>query len=513
MKYKKICCILSAMLVINPQYIMADGLPEQSPERNSFVEETWEREEEPDESVRDEIYSEISVEDQMNSEREYLDSEENISGESIHLDQDHSLEGESEDFTNPGQNSGGVKVGDGEKEQETSAGVNLDKDSKENLEESTGVEQDKESKQEQEESTGQKQDEENKQGQEESTGVEKDKESKQEQEESADIDQANESKNGKKENIGIEGVTDEENMGKDNLGVQEITGEEFREDETNQTHKVEESIENEGTFEHEAYGGGETEEQKLSVPEKDELQEIAENMEEQPKPEPRITVNNLQQFSANSRTVIPEIIIEYPIQETSTVELILESRSKGVLNQQISVKEVDGKLCYSLPEIKDDDQYILRIKNHSSDKTYEQAVVFSVNRTGTVFQYDESKSEVTLSETFTPQINLQNIDSTEVLSCMVNGRETPFDRQGDQIIVSEEFLKEGKNQIVVAVKDQAGNVSIMDPWEFMICHPKEERDVDGAMGEGKKEGGWKYLFLLIETLLLQLGNGTPYKQL
>ena len=207
MKYKKICCILSAMLVINPQYIMADGLPEQSPERNSFVEETWEREEEPDESERDEIYSEISVEDQMNSEREYLDSEENISGESIHLDQDHSLEGESEDFTNPGQNSGGVKVGDGEKEQETSAGVNLDKDSKENLEESTGVEQDKESKQ--------------------------------EQEESADIDQANESKNGKKENIGIEGVTDEENMGKDNLGVQEITGEEFREDETNQTHKVE----------------------------------------------------------------------------------------------------------------------------------------------------------------------------------------------------------------------------------------------------------------------------------
>ena len=229
------------------------------------------------------------------------------------------------------------------------------------------------------------------------------------------------------------------------------------------------------------------------------------------KPEPRIIVQNIQQFSAYSRTVIPEIIIESL--EPASVELILESKSKGILAQQVAVREVDGRLCYSLPEIEDDDQYILRIKNHSSDKTYEQAVVFSVNRTGTIFQYDESKSEVTLSETFTPQIHLQNIDSTEILSCMVNGRETAYDRQGDQIIVSEEFLKEGKNQIIVAVKDQAGNVSIMDPWEFMICHSEGDNNLESVAGVEKKEGIWRYLYLLIETLLSQLGSGTPYKQL
>ena len=524
MKYKKICCILSAMLVIHPQYIRAENLSEQADERNNTMEAVWESEEASDK--REETPSEFVLANQVNSGEESFNV--NVREEQSGLEQN-------KEGKNGAENTGMGQIQEGEGKQEKSAGVEADKEHENEQNASAGVEQDKECESEQSESAGVEQDKECESEQSESTDVGQDSECESEQNKSADVEQDKEyekgqseskdmksdeeSPNGQEENKEVEGDKTDENVDKEDLDIEQIV---------NEGDKIDEGLEQSPNYSDDRVGH--QKEEELSNNEADlshKVEDYIENVgmhnpvnrEEDGtelidlQTKPRITVHNIQQFSAYSRTVIPEIIIESPTLDPAAVELILESRSKGILAQQVAVKEVDGRLCYSLPEIEDDDQYILRIKNHSSDKTYEQAVVFSVNRTGTVFQYDESKSEVTLSETFTPQIHLQNVDSTEVLSCMVNGRETAFDRQGDQLIVSEEFLKEGKNQIIVAVKDQAGNVSIMDPWEFMIRHSDRENSLDSVAGVEKKEGIWKYLFMLIETLLSQLGNGTPFKQL
>ena len=171
----------------------------------------------------------------------------------------------------------------------------------------------------------------------------------------------------------------------------------------------------------------------------------------------------------------PEIIVENPASDDEKLEVVLESKSRGVISQQVEVYRENGKLRYSMPEIDRDDQYILKMKDHTLENHYEEAVSFSVNHRGTVFTYDREKANVKLDKSFIPRIHLQNVDATQVVSCMVNGKESPYEEKRDELVISEDSLKNGKNQIIVAVKDQAGNVSVMPPWEFMISD-MENRD-------------------------------------
>lgn len=230
----------------------------------------------------------------------------------------------------------------------------------------------------------------------------------------------------------------------------------------------------------------------------------------QSNPHPRVVLQNIRQLSANSGKVKPFIIVENPSSDTECLEVTLESKSRGILPQQVNIQKIDGKTHYTLPEIDDDDQYVLRIKSFDSDAVYEEAVVFSVNQAGTHFLYEREKADVYLNDGFTPCIRLINVDTTEVVSCLVNGREVSYLKQDDQITISEECLKEGKNQIIVAVRDQAGNVSLMEPWEFMIAHPNQKIKEESAAFAKKSENCWNRMIYDFIKRIGQLLKSMPF---
>lgn len=251
--------------------------------------------------------------------------------------------------------------------------------------------------------------------------------------------------------------------------------------------------------------------QQAEVQEKEYIEETARlSLKLQSRPHPRVVLPNIRQLSANSGKVKPFIIVENPSSDSDSLEMILESKSRGILPQQVNKQKIDGKVHYTLPEIEEDDQYILRIKSLDSDDTYEETLVFSVNQSGTHFLYDKKKADVYLKEGFAPCIRLINIDTTEVVSCLVNGREVNYLKENDQIRISEGCLKEGKNQIIVAVRDQAGNISLMEPWEFIIAHPDQEiKEKNAALAE-KSGNWWKDMVYAFAKMIAQLFKSASF---
>lgn len=251
--------------------------------------------------------------------------------------------------------------------------------------------------------------------------------------------------------------------------------------------------------------------QQAEVQEKEHIEETAPvSLKLQSKSHRRVVLPNIRQLSANSGKVKPFIIVENPSSDSNSLEMILESKSRGILPQQVNIQKIDGKVHYTLPEIEEDDQYILRIKSLDSDDTYEETLVFSVNQSGTHFLYDKKKADVYLKEGFAPCIRLINIDTTEVVSCLVNGREVNYLKENDQIRISEGCLKEGKNQIIVAVRDQAGNISLMEPWEFIIAHPDQEiKEKNAALAE-KSGNWWKDMVYAFAKMIAQLFKSASF---
>lgn len=191
-----------------------------------------------------------------------------------------------------------------------------------------------------------------------------------------------------------------------------------------------------------------------------------------------IEIVNVEPCSANQCGVSPVIVVKNGDADAAgKLEIVLESResvcgqSKRELLRPVAA---ENGVLYRLPEIDTDGKYLLHVGEAGSEE--KQTVYFSVNRTGTVFSYDRSKAEVALAETFSPEIRLQNIDAAEILSCMVNGREMPYRMEGDCVKISENCLREGKNQITMTVKDRAGNISVMEPWEFRILDQGEHQE-------------------------------------
>lgn len=243
-----------------------------------------------------------------------------------------------------------------------------------------------------------------------------------------------------------------------------------------------------------------------SVNAKTDAAEKAEHREEKPLP-PVIKIENVQPLSANAGAVAPKVVIENFSGEADKVKLELESFTRGVIEKDVSAEQVDGQLHFLLPELSEDDQYILRIKNAGDDQNLEQSVVFSVNQSGTMFSYDKEKSDICVTEKFTPVIRLQNIDTTEVVACMVNGRETPYVMKEDNITIEQDYLREGKNQITLAVLDMAGNVSVMEPWEFIVRSGPGENTVPEDTTSG---GIWKGILMFFEHILPMVMNPVDF---
>ncbi|MGI6011488.1 MAG: hypothetical protein ACOX8H_08350 [Ruminococcus sp.] len=184
---------------------------------------------------------------------------------------------------------------------------------------------------------------------------------------------------------------------------------------------------------------------------------------------PVIQTVNLSAFTASSLPVAPEIIIsdENIVRENIHVSL-RKGEGEDVPFAAVYEQKENQVLC-RMDSIEEEGRYLLSVKAEDKERNIsEVSWIFTVNRTGTRFAYDEEKKYVKREDNFSPRIRIDNYDGVKVLSCMVNENEAEYWWEGEEVVIASEAISGGRNVITIVTKDGAGNLSSMTPWEI-IC--------------------------------------------
>lgn len=251
---------------------------------------------------------------------------------------------------------------------------------------------------------------------------------------------------------------------------------------------------------------------EAEAPEKEdaeeELHSIGRPYEAQDSSCPVLTLNNLEDMSSNACAVEPQIIVEDDHLDTGFLRIELQGKRQGTLTPVFARTEEACRMTLSFAPITEDDEYTLRVEakdlfGNCTEKTW----MFTVNQNGTRFYYNGEGEKVTYSKEFVPRIQWENPDEIQVVSCTVNGKEVRCTIKEGEIYVDREALETGKNRIVLVVRDGAGNITKMEPWEFMI--EEEEEEPDGGIQEeepveqeSQKAFPWEGVFLISGSSLL-----------
>lgn len=209
---------------------------------------------------------------------------------------------------------------------------------------------------------------------------------------------------------------------------------------------------------------------------------------------PPILIQNLRSFSANRTSVVPAVSVAKEASGKGLVSIALETPGGETLPLECIQEDAGAYIRYQIPEISGDGQYALKVERSDGEgNTVSERMVFSVNQQGTTFIYDGEKSDVAARERYEPEVYLDNVDEIAVVSCTVNGRETRYEMDGAILRIPEEELSRGRNEIAVSVRDAAGNLSAMEPWEIYINGEQTEKETENTASGGVfKQAGALY---------------------
>ena len=183
--------------------------------------------------------------------------------------------------------------------------------------------------------------------------------------------------------------------------------------------------------------------------------------------------------------------------------LVYDENGKVVGSYHYGEKHVDT-IQQLMNQITADGIYTLHVQGLDSEgNPVVRKYVFSVNKTGTSFRYDEEQANVYLEGRFAPVIELSNIDEVTILSCLVNGRAVGYEVQEGCLQIDENQIADGKNRITLEVKDGSGNISSMEPWEFYIKKENTKTDnINTNKVKIEKNGFWdKVLACVIRKII------------
>ena len=194
---------------------------------------------------------------------------------------------------------------------------------------------------------------------------------------------------------------------------------------------------------------------------------------------PPLLIQNLRSFSANRTAVVPSVSVAKEEHGKNLVNITLQTPQGTSVPLSCIQEDAGDYMRYQIPEITEDGQYALKVERiDESGNSVSEKMVFSVNRQGTKFIYNEEKSEISARERYVPEVYLENVDEIAVVSCTVNGQEAAYEMDGAILRIPEEELAEGRNEITLSVRDAAGNVSRMEPWEIFRSTAKEEQNME-----------------------------------
>lgn len=219
---------------------------------------------------------------------------------------------------------------------------------------------------------------------------------------------------------------------------------------------------------------------------------------------PVIALVNLKNLSSSNTRVSPCITVQDENLDKDSVKIRLTGKRTG--ERTISFRKEENRNCLTLTlePVTEDDEYVLICEacDLYGNRT-EQRFLFSVNQSGTSFVYD--REEIAHSGGFTPEITLDNVDAVRIVSCSVNGEPVLYEWKEGKLRIPSKCLKSGKNRITLSVKDTAGNISDMEPWDFtMPANENAETDTEPVPEAVKmqKENPAGIIFLLIGSVLV-----------
>lgn len=224
-----------------------------------------------------------------------------------------------------------------------------------------------------------------------------------------------------------------------------------------------------------------------------------------------------------------EIVVRYRVRITEPVEVPkndgenMEELSSGEMETEELLPEdtvsEDAMAQDTLPENTVSENILeedITLENEVVEEPVEEIVALPapevvVEEKEVKLLYDKKYDCETVPADFEPVITLPENVQVEVISCAVNGIEEPYMVKDNQLILNNEVLEEGKNRIILTVKDEQGNLTVMEPWEFMV-EPKEknlEPETESA-GVTVKESGKKEQQLSLGMSLLIVGGTLVY---
>ena len=200
---------------------------------------------------------------------------------------------------------------------------------------------------------------------------------------------------------------------------------------------------------------------------------------------PEICFENLSAFQCGETGEHPVISFKDSKMNQKNIRIFLEGERTGQKEPEVVIERKEEEIRMTLLSSFTDDTYTLVCTAWDDyGNLTEKKWIFTVNQNGTTFQFDKEKNRV--SSLFDPEIAVENLDAVTVVSCMVNGESVSYEWEEGKIKIPGENLKKGNNRISLTVRDAAGNVSEMEPWDFYV-EPEQGDHVSEEKGVEEKE--------------------------
>lgn len=204
---------------------------------------------------------------------------------------------------------------------------------------------------------------------------------------------------------------------------------------------------------------------------------------------PEVIISGVENTSANAKDIV--IVVDAKDSYLADISYKLISNNKEVKVDVVKSENIEGGKRETLSAITEDGIYhfTYTVIDKAGNTTTDE-YIFSVNKNGAAFEAVEDdgidKNTGYAKEDYKPVIKIMDVDTITILSVTINGNEQTAgeDYEYDSATGTLKFLNaindDGKYSVTVDVKDAAGNVSFMEPFEFIVDHTAPNLIVSGV---------------------------------
>ncbi len=197
---------------------------------------------------------------------------------------------------------------------------------------------------------------------------------------------------------------------------------------------------------------------------------------------PEVSVQGVKNLSANRKAVHITVKMKEKNSGLNGIQVQTFGSNLGKVTVPGARTFITGGVEYVLDPVETDDYYKMTVTGMDlAGNTVTKQISFSENHKGTVFEFLQSDIRGGYTNrAFQPAVTLHDVDNVTVLSVALNGESVPYQYKKSTVTLSNKLQMEGKYTLAIDTKDEAGNVNIMKPVEFIIDRTPPLLRIDGV---------------------------------